>query len=37
MSWCSEVWLSSKSWEFCGFCPGFSSSLLDSYSEESLS
>jgi len=29
--------LSCKSCEFCGFCPGFSSSLLDSYSEEALS
>jgi len=37
MSWCSGVSLSSKSWGFGGFCPGFSSSLLDSYSEESSS
>ena len=29
--------LSSRSWGFCRFCPGFSSSLLDSYSEDSLS
>jgi len=35
MYWCSRVSLSSKSWGFCGFCPGFSSSLLDRYSEES--
>jgi len=31
------VLLSSKSWGFCRFCPGFPSSLLDSYSEESSS
>jgi len=37
MSWCSGVSLSSKSWGFCGFCPGFWSLLLDSYSEESWS
>jgi len=37
MSWSSGVSRSSKSWGFCGFCPGFSSSLLDSYSEESSS
>jgi len=34
ISWCSRVSLSSKSWGFCGFCPGFLSSLLDLYSEE---
>jgi len=37
MSSCSGVSLCSKSWGLCGFCPGFSSSLLDSYSEESWS
>ena len=37
MSWCSGVSLSSRSWAFCGFCPWFSSSLLDSYCEESWS
>jgi len=37
MSWCSGVSLSSRSWAFCGFCPWFSSSLLDSYSEGSWS
>ena len=35
MSWCSGVCLSSKPWGFCGLCPGFSSALLDLYSEES--
>jgi len=35
MSWCSEVSLCSKCWGFCGFCHGFSSSLLDSYYQES--
>jgi len=37
MSWCSGVSLSSKSGGFFGFWPGFGSSLLDSYSEESSS
>ena len=34
MSWCSGVSLSSESWGFCEFCPGFSPLPLDSYSEE---
>ena len=37
MSWSAGVSVSSKSWGICGFRPGFSSSLLDLYSEKSLS